>query len=377
MVDGQDAFFGLEKEWDKLCAVLENHISVFADFMWYKNWWRFYGIGAKLHLFTMRQDNKLVGIAPLMWKKISLHGLPVRRIGFMENNQSLHNDFIVLPEYRDLFLQKLIQTLFEQSNQWDVLYFRNFSLKSKNYTSLAKILNQGGRTWKLRTTPIDSPYLIPAGSWQTYLAGRSAKTRKNLRNVQNKISKAGNVTIRRITTREEFLACKEKLFEVAQQSWTGGVGDSLGSLNNKDFFESLALNAAEKGWLVIWVLFLDNKMIAVEFHLKAYGKEHALRGHYLPEFAPLSPGTFLEMSILQRIFEGPERVQLYDFCGSFEGYKKKWTDTYVSHGDIYTYKDQLYSKLIRFHEAAVEPRIKLVVHYVNLLRKTKDKSSTA
>ena len=168
--------------------------------------------------------------------------------------------------------------------------YRNLPVQSENYASLTEILTGEKRNWIQGSTPIDSPYLIPAGSWPDYLAGRTTKTRKNLRNIQNKITKAGTVTVKNIISREEFLACKDELFDVAQRSWTGGVGDSLGSPLNRDFFESLALSAAEKGTLSIWALYLNDRIIALEFHLKAYGKEHALRGHYLPEFASLSPG---------------------------------------------------------------------------------------
>ena len=371
ILEDQEAFLNLEEGWDGLCDALGDEVTVFASFMWYRNWWRFYGAEAKLRLFAMWEGDTLAGIAPLMWKRDSLYGIPVRRIGFMQNNQSLHNDFIVKPEHRAVFLQKLIQSFFEQSARWDVLYFRNLPVKSQNYGSLVEILAAEGKSWKQGPNPIDSPYLIPSGDWPGFIAGRSRRTRKALNNIQNRIRKAGKVSVKHIGTWEEFLSCKDDVFAVAQKSWTERFGDSLGSPANKNFFKSLAFDAAAKGWLSVWVLYLDGKMIAVEFHLKAYGKEHALRGHYHPEFASLSPGTFLEMTILEHVFKERERVQVYDFCGSFENYKKKWTDTFSPHCDIHIFKDQIYSKLIRFHEVTIEPRIKMAIHYAKLLRPSK------
>jgi CelD/BcsL family acetyltransferase involved in cellulose biosynthesis len=350
VLEDPEAFSKLETDWECLCDELADQVTVFASHTWYQSWWAYYSTMAKLHLFTMWQGNKLVGIAPLMGKKSSLHGLPVRTIGFIQNNQSLHNDFIVSPELRTLFLQKMVQSLFAQSSHWDVIYFRNISPLSANYKCLREILDAEARSWKQVPNSIDSPYLIPSGSWPDYLAGRSRKTRKNLKHIRNKIHNAGKVSVRNIRTWEEFLSCKEELFEVAQQSWTERVGDSLGSPLNRDFFETLAFRAAAKGWLSIWTLYLDGKMIAVEFHLKAYGREHAMRGHYRPEFASLSPGTYLEMTILEHAFEEQERVSVYDFCGSFDSYKRKWTDTSVPHSDIYVFKERLYSKAAFFYE---------------------------
>ncbi|MEJ2648981.1 MAG: GNAT family N-acetyltransferase [Sedimentisphaerales bacterium] len=374
-MEEQEAFARLEKEWDHLCNVLENYVTVFASFIWYRNWWGSYGAEAKLRIFVMWEGDSLVGIAPLMWKRYNLHGVKVRRIGFIQNNQSLHNDFIVLPEYRAIFLLQLIQSLFEQSSQWDELYFRNFPLSSENYASLAQILEAEGKSWKQNPNSIDSPYLIPAGGWQAFFSGRSRRTRKSLNNIKNRIRKAGKVSVKNFTTWEEFLSCKEDMFAVVKQSWAERIGDSLVSSVNWKFFEALAYYAAEKGWLSIWALYLDSKMIAVEFHLKGYGKEHALRGHYNPELAALSPGTFLEMSILEHVFTESAGVHVYDFCGSFENYKKKWTDTSNPHCDIHIYKKTVYSKFIRFHELIIEPRIRMIFHFANILGRPKSSAA--
>jgi len=269
ILEDQEAFENLEKEWDDLCEALASSVTVFASFMWYQNWWRFFGADAKLRLFVMWEGETLVGIAPLMWKRDSLYGVPVKKIGFMQNNQSLHNDFIVLPEYRDVFLQNLIKSLFGQSNQWDMLYFRNLPLKSNNCVSLIQVLDSSGKNWKQSPNSIDSPFLIPSGNWPAFLAGRSTRTRKTLKNIRNRICKAGRVVVKNISTWEEFLACKDDLFDVARKSWTEKVGDSLGSSPNRNFFESLAHNAAARGWLSVWALYLDGKMIAAEFHLRS------------------------------------------------------------------------------------------------------------
>ena len=144
IVQDQQTFESLEEKWNGLCNTLSNYITVFATFMWYQSWWKFYGGEAKLHLFTLWEGENLIGIAPLMREKVFLHGLSVRRIGFMQNNQSLHNDFIVLPEYRTVFLQKLMHSLFEHSSQWDELYFRNIPCASDNCVSLMEVLHSEG-----------------------------------------------------------------------------------------------------------------------------------------------------------------------------------------------------------------------------------------
>ena len=361
ILEDPEAFRDLEPAWGRLSDELAGEVTVFASVTWYQNWWRFFGAGAELFLFAMWQGEDLVGVAPLMSQKSTIHFLPVKTVGFIQNNQSLHNDFIIRPQFRKYFIQSLLQTLFERSHQWDVILFRNFPAVSENHDTLIDILKADGRQWRQQLNVINSPFLHPTGNWQDFLARRARKTKKNLNNIRNKIRLKGNVIVINIRTYEEFLACREEIFQVARQSWSEEGGDSLGSPANRDFYDSLAFSAAAKGWLSIWALYLDDRMIAVEFHLKAFGREHALRGHYLPDFASLSPGTYLEMSILEKIFAEEERVRVYDFGGAFDSYKKKWTDAFVPHCDLYLFKDQLYSQYALFHEFVLVPAARRIV----------------
>ena len=351
-------FAKIKDAWEALCAELGDTVSVFACYAWYETWWRHYSAGATLNMIVMWDEGKLAGIAPLMLRRATVHGLPITAACFIENNLSLHNDFIVLPAVRELFLKEVIRCLYEHHSQWEAIVFNNMPATSPNYIALVKILAETSRKWRQNPTWFDSPYLVPSGAWPDYLARRTARTRKSLRNIQNGMNKAGEVSVRIIRTWEEFISVRNDIFNVTRESWAGKTGDSLASPANEAFFEELARIAAAKGWLSIWTLYLNGKMIAVEFHLKAYGKEHAMRGHYLPEFAPLSPGTYLEIQILKSAFEDADRVQQYDFGGSFENYKRKWTDDSVSHMAIWVFGNRLYSRFISFQEMNTVPLLR-------------------
>ena len=347
----------IEAAWDDLCAELGESVSVFASFAWYETWWRHFSAGAALNIIAMWEADRLVGIAPLMLRKATVHGLPVTAVSFIENRQAYHNDFLVLPAVREQFLREMLHSLFREASRWDVIVLRNLPDNSANLGALSRILAESGRNWRQNLTWYDSPYLVPSGSWGEYLAGLSTRTRKSLRNIRNNMHKAGEVAVRNIRTWEKFLAVRDDVFDVAKQSWAEKAGDSLASPGNEVFFNDLAQRAAEKGWLSLWTLELNGKMIAVEFHLRAFAKEHAMRGHYLPEFAALSPGTYLEMQILKHVFEEAEKVRIYDFCGSFESYKRKWTDSYVPHFDLSVFGDRAYGHCVAFHETIVVPSL--------------------
>jgi CelD/BcsL family acetyltransferase involved in cellulose biosynthesis len=356
-----ESLSGLRGKWDDLCRRVESDVAVFATPAWYESWWKHYGEGNGLNLFTMWEGDRLVGIAPLIRSSVSLHGLPARSIGFIQNNQALHNDFIVEPEFRGAFFEGLLLSLFEQAPHWDVLFFRNISTDSDNNAALLRVLDAQKRRGKIRPNNIDSPYLVPAGDWESYLKGRTRRTQKSIRNIRNRIDASANVSVRNITTWDEYLARREDIFKVALLSWAESVGDSLGSDANRDFYESLSRDAAERGWLSIWILYLDDVAVAVEYHLKAFGREHALRGHCHPDFASLSPGTYLETKILEDLFKDPQSVRTYDFCGGFESYKKKWTEHSSPHCDMFIFRESMLSRVALQYEFKVVPWLKSMI----------------
>lgn len=349
----------LKDAWSRLCEDMGGDVSVFASVEWYECWWRHFSAGATLNVIALWQADRLVGVAPLMVRRATIHGLPVTAVSFIENRQSLHNDFLVLPAVREQFLREMVRCLLREPARWDVVVFRNLPENSASRCTLAGILAETGRTWRQSPTWYDSPYLKPAGSWEEYLAGRSTRTRKSLRHIRNGFARAGyDVSVRNIRTWEEFLAVRDEVLAVAKQSWAEQSGDSLASPANEAFINDLAFSAAQKGWLSLWTLALNGRMIAIEFHLRAFGREHALRGHYLPEFAALSPGTYLESEILRQIFGESPTVQVYDFCGSFESYKRKWTDSFVPHCDLTLFGKRSRGRCLAFHEIIVVPLLK-------------------
>src|SRR5512140_1225157 len=158
-------FYDLKQAWQSLCDDLGDSVTVFACFEWYELWWRHYSAQANMHLLAMRDGNKLVGVAPLMLRRATVHGLPATVICFIENNLSLHNDFIVLPAFRELFLTEVSLYLFAHQTQLDAIVFNNLPATSANYDTLVKILDDTDRQWRQNPTWFDSPYLVPSGTW--------------------------------------------------------------------------------------------------------------------------------------------------------------------------------------------------------------------
>ena len=73
------------------------------------------------------------------------------------------------------------------------------------------------------------------------------------------------------------------------------------------------------------------------------------------------------MAILEHIFKEQDRLAVYDFCGAFDEYKKKWTDTYEPHGDIYIFKGSILSRYLKFQEFKFVPLLRNTLQRLKML----------
>ena len=347
-------FARLKPEWDALLSALEERGSVFMSHAWHHCWWRHFNAHAALNLLVVRRDGELVGLFPLMRQLTFVHGLPVRSICFMENWNSLHNDALVLPKFRDGVLHAVLETLYAERQSWDVLQLNNIPGSSENCDRLISLLTEAGRNFQLRHS-MDTPYLEVAGEWPDFFGSRSTRVRKTLRNIQNGLARSGNWEVLQLRSWQEYLDVREGILQVARKSWTKRIGDSLADPVNAAFFDDLAQAASAQGWLSIWLLRLNGREIAFEFHLRGCNKQHALRASYDAEFAALSPGAFLEMQALKRVFQEPQGVQFFDFGGSFDTYKKRWSDHSKELVSLQVFNQRFYSRLAALHEMGVVP----------------------
>ena len=350
-------FVELKPEWDALLAELGPEASVFMSHYWHDCWWRHFGADGELHLVVLRRGSRTLGIAPLMRRRFRLYGLPVRALCFPENGNSLHNDLLLAAAEREQLLAELFGFLDRNRESWDLLHLYRVPADSPNLAGSLSLLGARQKSYQLRSA-YASPYLEVAGGWNPFHAGRSTRVRKTLRNIQNSLARAGSLEVLHLGSWEQFLEHREGLHRVARQSWTEELGDSLATPVNAAFFDDLARSASREGGLSIWLLLLNGRPVAFEFHLRGFGKQHALRASFDQEFANLSPGAFLEMEALKRLFDEPGGVGRFDFGGTTDAYKRRWSDRSRELVSLQLFNGRLYSRLCAFHATRVIPLLR-------------------
>lgn len=358
LITDEEGFCALGEEWRSLWGETALSGSVFGSFDWYSCWWKHFGDGGKsLFVIVVREGERLVAVAPLMLENGRLRGVPARIVRFMENGNSLHNDFVLATGKSRPLLDAILECLLNHRDRWDMAEFKNISDDSESGPFLLDLAEKRGITCGVRPA-LDSPYINIRCDWDEFYATCTPRTRKTHRNLLNSIDKAGELQLLRIVTAEEYEIHRASLLDVAANCWTARVGDSIATPRNRDFFDDLARGAAERGWLDIWLLLLNGRVIAFEYHLRCNGRDHALRASYHEEFAHLSPGAVLDLLVMKELFHDHAETHEYDLGGSFDPYKKKWTPAVRKHKMIHMFKSQPYSRLLYGIEYGVIPLLK-------------------
>ena len=186
IVDDYASFVALESEWND--AVERADIPhPFLRHEWVRTWWDSFAAPStrgqanrRLHIIVVRDDDRIVGIAPLMRESTTIYGLPIKRLALIANDHTPRTDIIVAGKADDVY-RAIWNTLRDDMDHWDVVQFTQLlkdspTIAAMSQFALAESLPVG--TWKSN----DSPYLELAGTWDSYWASLSGKFRSNVRN---------------------------------------------------------------------------------------------------------------------------------------------------------------------------------------------------
>jgi CelD/BcsL family acetyltransferase involved in cellulose biosynthesis len=118
-ITDERTFLQLQSEWDD--AVERAQIGhPFLSHDWLRTWWECFRGEARLHIVVVRSAGRIVAIAPLMFERARMYGMPVRRIRLLQNDHSPRADFIVVNPATQAY-RAIWTALFHERHSWDVL----------------------------------------------------------------------------------------------------------------------------------------------------------------------------------------------------------------------------------------------------------------
>jgi CelD/BcsL family acetyltransferase involved in cellulose biosynthesis len=312
---------GLRPIWDDILARSRVN-DVFSTWDWAVRWWEHFGSGRRLKVLLARENDEVIGLAPLV---VSEYGLAkvgsVTRVEFLGSPQSNYNNFI-LARNEEACLRAFLGYLNRQSD-WDWLQLtdlREDTLSAKLVCSSPEF-----RRWRLepRVGAICFFVELP-NSIEDFNRKLDGHLRRDLRRQMRGLEKEHVVEIKTHADFGSIENAMKVLFELHQRRWNlKGKPGAFAASAVRDFHIAIARDFEKRGWLSMYFLTADDSPVA-SLYCYEYGRKiYACQTGFDPCFAPRwSVGKQLfarsiEISISKGLLE-------YDFMRGVYLHKLFW-----------------------------------------------------
>ena len=354
VISDYTTFVDLEAEWND--AVDRAGVTdPFLRHAWLCTWWDCFAGNRQLHIVVVRQNERIVAIAPLMRETVQMYGLPIRKIDFLHNDHTPRIDFVVAGERAEA-CDAIWKTLRDTRDQWDLLQLSRIPRASATRDAVQR-LAEGDRCATGVWQGDVSPYLTLTGTWEEYHAGLSAKFRSNLRNRLSRLARLGSPALEILEDAPAIAAARDEALRLEASGWKQESGTSICSDPAVErFYTLLAERATREGWLRLMFLTSGGRRIATSYGARFGNRLFLFKTGYDPEFATCSPFKLLTWFAIEAAYaEGLGEV---DFLGDAEPWKLEWTDTSRPHDWLFVFSGSVRARLLHSVKFQMVPELK-------------------
>jgi len=317
-VDSFDALRPRREEWNALAARGATN-SVFQTFEWHDCWWRNFGDRYELLLLVAEQDQKLVGVAPLMRSVQRLMRLKLRTVEFIGAPWgSDYCDLVYVPGGE--VPAAMVQWLAEHDDSWDLLQLSNLPDTSLSLQAVPELLRQ-----RQYMTQAEQLCGAPTRVFRDPAEDQKLPQKKSLKRHYNWFQKNGELEFRNCTDVDETLGYLDTFFQqhIDRRGKTDAPSQFLDA-RDQSFYRDLVRELLPRGWLVFSAVLFNASPIA--FHV---GFEFADRFiWYKPTFdvhwEKHSPGEVLIKGLLE--YALARGVSEFDFTIGEEEFKYRYAN---------------------------------------------------
>lgn len=323
IITERGGFDALKEEWLSLEAT-SGGAAVFQSFAWCRAVFDHHlqhRHAFRPVILTLREAGRLVALLPL---QIVDTGLSRIATGFGEPYQ----------QYSDLLLADgapadAARRLFEAACRLPRCDGLNL-LKVRDGSTLDALV---ATTAAIRSNEDATPFVDLASheSFDAYLATINAKTRKNMRNLKNRLARAGTLE-HRVLTDPADIAALVKRTHSGRERWLAENGLTSRAFRDASFGDFTA-RLAENDDLPIMAmsLTLDGRSLADQWGFVHGGRYYAYVATWTPEFEEASPGKLHLEQVIRACHE--RGLSVADFLMPAARYKFTWTSDAVTVAD--------------------------------------------
>ena len=311
LINKYEDWEALKTEWDEL---LKNSFCryPFLEFWYLQNWWQTLGGGewpaenSELKIITARENDQLIGIAPLFSSFKDGSPMALRFIGQVEITDYL--DFIALPSSLEAFLSGMLDFIDTKSEfETKRLELVNFRDDSPSTTLFEELCRQKGRSVNSEVLQ-PAPTIFLPSTWDDYLQGLSKKQRHEVRRKERNLERDFEAEL--IFSNECCDLDVEIVNFIAMMANEEEKQKFLTPLMEKSMIE-MAKAAQKASCLSLASLYLNGEQAAAYLNFIRDDRIWVYNTGWNPKFSNASPGWALLTKLIQwGIENGMKEVDL-------------------------------------------------------------------
>ncbi len=276
---------------------------------WLKIWWQTFGTKAEKYLCSVKEDNSLIGISPLMLndKTAYILGSP---------DTCDYADFIIQPGKEDSFFNKILDDLVKKGIH--DLNLGPLRPDSATYRHLLKISKQRKFQVIIEKDDVSVEFELPS-TWDEYLGGLTGKQRHEVRRKLRRLHESGTISYQTFENKRDLYERLDLFLEFFKKSRDDK--NIFMTSEREAFFRSLTKAMAAEGLMKIGMLNLNSKPVAAVLYFDYRNIIYLYNSGYDPEYRHLSVGLISKvLCIKDSIKKGKKR---FDFLKGAEVYKSR------------------------------------------------------
>lgn len=321
-IESVPAFEGLRDEWNRILDT-SSCDCLFLTWEWLFTWWKHLSDGRRLCIFTVRYGEELVAIAPLAARPRRLRCLsmfPALEFLGMGSVGSDYLNLIIRPGTEKDAIKALARAIAKRKRMVELSQVERtarhtveLGLQLKHYDWIPT-----------RTTTGFCPYIDLLGhSRESYIASLGPSHRYNFRRRLRKLESTFDVRVEEARSEVQRRKALPVLVTLHHRRWYGrGGSDAMHRPALVAFHEEFSRIALERGWLRLFILWLDEKPAAALYGFNYKGIFYFYQSGFDPDYQKYSVGLVTMGLVIEKAID--EGATEYDLLHGEEEYKFLW-----------------------------------------------------
>jgi CelD/BcsL family acetyltransferase involved in cellulose biosynthesis len=314
-----DEFLDSRTEWNSaLQQSLDNHI--FLTWEWLSCWWKHYGKRRDFILVMIKDGDRILAAAPLMNTEYNLFGIKLKKIEFIGTPASDYQSFLLTakkPEYA----RTMINYSTSITPDWDCLEFEEVATDSETASILSTISE---KPFKLEEdVSALCPYITLSSNFEDYFKQLGSNWRRNMRRWEKKMKQDFKVEFELCDNVDTVDDAMMTFFNLHQKRWQSKA--QQGAFADKtfcDFHRDVAKCFAEKGWLKLCFLTLNDEPVSTVYAFKYAQKMFNYLSGFDPKYSEYRVGHLVFLHLIEHSIQNG--IKEFDFMRGGESYKNLW-----------------------------------------------------